>query len=105
MHWSADSAFVLELMGLFGFHDGVVPGGGVQFELIGQRTWVVGGGCGLSIDSFCQRLDGCEEFDSSGSEGCRGELGWSALLGDGAGVLSDPVGYEGRWRLRRGGPC
>ena len=58
----------------------------------------------MSIDSFCQRLDGCEEFDSSGSEGHWGELGWSALLGEGAGDSSDPVGYEGRWRLCRGGP-
>ena len=65
MHWSADTAFVRELMDLFGFRVGVVPGGGVQFELIGQRTWFVGAGCGLSIDLFCQRLDGCEEFDSS----------------------------------------
>ena len=90
-------------MELFGFHVGVAPGGGVQFKLVGQRTWVVGGGCDLLIDSFCQHLDGCEEFDSSGSEGRQGELGWSALLGDGVGVLPDPVGYEGCWHLRRRG--
>ena len=103
-HWSADTAFVRDVLELFGFRVGVASGGGVQIELVGRRTWVVGGGCGMSYDSFCLRLDGREEFDSSGSEGRRGELGWSALLDGGAGDSPGSVDYEGCWRRRRGGP-
>ncbi len=104
MHWSADIAFVHDVLELFGFRVGVASGGGVQIELVGQRTWFVGGVCGMSYDSFCLHLDGREEFDSSGSEGRRGELGWSALLDGGASGSPGPVYYEGCWRHHRGGP-
>ena len=58
----------------------------------------------MPYDLFCLCLDGREEFDSSGSGGRWGELGWSALLDGGADDSPDPVDYEGCWRRRRGGP-